>query len=134
MLKGRIREPAGRWTMSIIALLVAGFLSSFEAGGSCIDALHQLRTEERLEVVATEVLEDNVLAFTLSDGPRRAEKTAILICQRDVDGVDEDDPEIGDDIEPEVIEPSEAMGGAPDEPQDDTGGAIEPTEQEPVVE
>lgn len=111
--------------MSIIALLVAGFLSSFEAGGSCIDALHQLRTEERLDVVATEVLEDNVLAFTLSDGPRRAEKTAILICQRDVDAVDEDDA-IDDDLGPEIIEPSE--------PTDDTPSETGPTEEAPAIE
>ena len=81
--------------MSIILLVVAGFLSSFEAGDSCIDALHQLRTEERLHIVATEVLEDNVLAYTLSDSPRLAAKTAILICQRDLDAVeDEGDPDI----------------------------------------
>jgi hypothetical protein len=117
--------------MSIIALLVAGFLSSFEAGGSCIDALHQLRTEERLDIVATEVLEDNVLAFTLSDGPRRAEKTAILICQRDVDATDDaDDPQIGDDLDPEIIEPSDAA----DEPVEDIPAEIEPTEEGPVVE
>jgi len=110
--------------MSIIALLVAGFLSSFEAGGSCIDALHQLRTEERLDVVATEVLEDNVLAFTLSDGPRRAEKTAILICQREVDGVDDEaDSGIGDDLEPEIIEPT-----------DDTPSETGPTEEAPAIE
>jgi hypothetical protein len=116
--------------MSIITLLVAGFLSSFEPGGSCIDALHQLRTQERLEIVATEVLEDNVLAYTLSDSPRIALKTAILICQRDIDAVDgEDDPATGDDLEPEVIEPDDALGGGTGEPVDDTGGAIEPTEE-----
>lgn len=121
--------------MSIMLLLVAGFLSSFEPGEACIDALHQLRTEERLAIVATDVLEDNVVAYTLSDGPRRAEKTAILICQHDIDAArDEDDSGIGDDLEPEVIEPSGAMGGATAEPVDDTGGEIEPTQEEPVVE
>jgi hypothetical protein len=118
--------------MSIIALLVAGFLSSFEAGGSCIDALQQLRAVERLQVVSTDVLEDNVLAFTMSDSPRIGEKTAILICERDIEVADEDDPAIDDDLGPEVFEPSEAMGAT--EPQDDTAGAIEPTEQAPVVE
>ncbi len=111
--------------MSIIALLVAGFLSSFEAGGACIDALHQLRTEERLEIVATEVLEDNVLAFTLSDGPRRAEKTAILICQRDSDAVDDEDDAAIDDLEPEIIEPSDALNA----PVEDLPAEIEPIEE-----
>lgn len=91
--------------MSIILLLVAGVLSSFEADDSCIDALHQLRTEERLDIVSTEVLQDNVLAFTLSDGPRRAAKTAILICQLDIDATeDEDGAETGDDLGSEVPE------------------------------
>jgi len=45
--------------MSILLLLVAGFLSDFAEGDSCIDALHQLRTEQRMQIVATDVLEDN---------------------------------------------------------------------------
>jgi hypothetical protein len=97
--------------MSIILLLVAGVLSSFQPGDSCIDALHQLRSEERLDIVATDVLEDNVLAYTLSDGPRRGEKTAILICEREADAVDDGgDMDTGDDLAPEVIEPGEDMG------------------------
>jgi hypothetical protein len=121
--------------MSIKLHLVAGFLSSFEPGDACIDALHQLRTGERLAIVVTDVLEDNVVAYTLSDGPRRAEKNAILICQHDIAAVDdEDDSGIGDDLEPEVIEPNGAMDGATAEPVDDTVGEIEPTPEEPVVE
>jgi len=118
--------------MSIILLVVAGFLSSFEAGDSCIDALHQLRTEERLQIVATEVLEDNVLAYTLSDSPRLAEKTAILICQRDLDAAeDEGDPGIVDDGDfvdegTDDLAPIEETDGTTGEETDETG--------EPVVE
>jgi hypothetical protein len=107
--------------MSIILLLVAGFLSSFEAGDSCIDALHQLRAEERLDIVATDMLEDNVLAFTLSDGSRRGAKTAILICQRDIDATDEEDySATGDDFEPGVVEPGEDIGEDTDATDEET--------------
>jgi hypothetical protein len=128
--------------MSIILLLVGGLLSfeaadspSFETGASCIEALHLLRTEERLDIVSTEVLEDNVLAFTLTDGPRRAEKTAILICQRDLDAAeDEGDPGIVDDGD-FVDEGTDDL--APIEETDDTiGDETEETDEtgEPVVE
>jgi hypothetical protein len=125
--------------MSIILLVVAGFLSSFEAGDSCIDALHQLRTEERLQIVATEVLEDNVLAYTLSDSPRRAEKTAILICQRDIDAAeDEGDPDIVEDGD--IVDDGATDDLPPTEETDDTtGGETNETDAtdetgEPVVE
>jgi hypothetical protein len=118
--------------MSIILLVVAGFLSSFEAGDSCIDALHQLRTEERLHIVATEVLEDNVLAYTLSDSPRLAAKTAILICQRDLDAVeDEGDPAIVDDGDSMDDGATEDL--PPIEETDDSTGETDETE-EPLVE
>lgn len=104
--------------MSIILLLVGGILASPEAA-SCIEALHQLRSVERLEIVATDVLEDNVLAFTLSDSSRLAEKTAILLCQRDVAAEDEDDLASGDDLEPEVLEPSDDTGDATGDATDD---------------
>jgi hypothetical protein len=122
--------------MSIILLLVAGVLSSveagdapsFEPGASCIDALHHLRAEERLDIVSTDVLEDNVLAFTLSDGPRRGEKTAILICQHEV-AADDDGAETGD-LPPEIIEPGVDTG---DDTGDPTGDEII-DETETVVE
>jgi hypothetical protein len=106
--------------MLIIEILVGGFLSSFAAGDSCIDALHQLRSEERLQVVSTDVLEDNVLAFTLSDSPRIGEKTAILICQRAVDDGAED-PAI-------VDEPVDDAGVVDDAPIEETGEPIGETD------
>jgi hypothetical protein len=96
--------------MSIILLLVGAFVSCFETGESCIDALHQLRNVERLEIVATDVLEDSVLAFTLSDSPRVLDKTALLICQRDLDDVPEDDPDIVDEGEAPMDEPDDPTG------------------------
>jgi hypothetical protein len=103
--------------MSVVVLLVAGFLSDFAEGDSCIDALHQLRTEQRMQIVATDVLEDNVLAFTLGDSARLNEKTALLVCQRD----DADD-DAGDDVDEDlggtdgtIIEPLEPAGDLGDE-------------------
>lgn len=100
-------------TMLIAMLMVVGFASDYDVGDSCIDALDQLRAEGRMEVMATEVLEDNVLAFTLGDvseshGRRwhsrkwHGSKTAILVCERQADGVDDDpdgelDDPLGDD-------------------------------------
>ena len=104
--------------MSILVLLVAGFLSDFAEGDSCIDALHQLRTEHRMQVLATEVLEDNVLAFTLGDSPRLNEKTALLVCQRDVDADDDAGDDVDEDLEgtdDTIIEPLEPAGDPGDE-------------------
>jgi hypothetical protein len=105
--------------MSIVLLLVGGILTSFAPGQPCMDALHQLRTEERLDIVATDVLEDNVIAFTLSDGPRRAEKTALLVCERDLDTAeDEGDPDLADEAATDGLAP--------------TGDALEPTDDAPA--
>jgi hypothetical protein len=93
---------------------VAGIFSSIETD-SCIEALQQLRTEERLDVVGTDVLEENVLAFTLTDGPRRNAKTAILICQRD--GVD--DPDIVEDGETGDLAPIDETDDVPAEETED---------------
>lgn len=120
--------------MTIVLLVVAGLVSGFEPGDACIDALHQLRTEERLAIVASDVLEDNVVAYTLSDGPRRAEKTALLICQREVTALgDENDPASAEDLEPEVFEPIPAEGDGTGTP-DDPGVVPDSTEEQPVVQ
>jgi len=71
--------------MSIEMLMVLGLLTSFQPGDSCIDALHELRVMERMRIRSTDVLEDNVIAYTLTDGPRISSKTAILVCLRDVE-------------------------------------------------
>lgn len=120
--------------MSIILLLVGGLLSfeaadspRFETGASCIDALHHLRTVERLDIESTEVPKDDVFVYTLSDGPRRAEATAILICRLEIDaGDDEDDAETGDDLPPEIIEPGDTG--------DDTGDVTGDESEEALVE
>jgi hypothetical protein len=101
--------------MSIVLLLVAGLLNGAIETEDCIEALHQLRTVERLDIVATDVLEDNVIAYTLSDGPRTAAKTAILVCQREVDAVDDADG-AEDDLASEIIEPAGGSGEETDEP------------------
>lgn len=89
--------------MLIVLLMVAGFSSDYDVGDSCIAALDQLRAEGRMEVMATDVLEDNVLAFTLGDASEghgrrwhshrwQSSRTAILVCERAADDV-ADDPE-----------------------------------------
>jgi hypothetical protein len=110
--------------MSILLLLVAGFLSDFGEGDPCIDALHQLRTEQRMQIVATEVLEDNVLAFTLGDSPRLNEKTALLVCQRDVDDADAAGADVDEDLEgadDTIIEGTDDTLIEPMEPADNLG-------------
>jgi hypothetical protein len=113
--------------MVIILLLVAGLVSSFEPGDACIDALHQLRTQERMELVSTEVLEDNVIAYTLADSPRLPEKTAILVCEREVAAVDEeDDSDVVDDPEAEAPAPAdETDDGTDDAAVDDSESSDE---------
>jgi hypothetical protein len=102
--------------MLIAMLMVAGFSSDFDVGDSCIDALDQLRAEGRLEVMATDVLEDHVLAFTLGDvseghGRRwhsrkwHGSRTAILVCERPTDDLDDDpDGELGDPLEDDLVD------------------------------
>jgi hypothetical protein len=102
--------------MTIVLLLVGGILTSFAPGDACMDALHQLRTEERLDIVATDVLEDNVIAFTLDDGARRAEKTAFLVCERDPSGTpDESDEDVVDEPGTDPLAPVDDAQ-APGEP------------------
>jgi hypothetical protein len=102
--------------MSVLLLLVAGFVSNFGEGGACIDALQELRTGQRLQIVATDVLEDNVLAFTLSDSARINQKTALLVCQRDLEADDDVDEDLDgtDDTAVDPLQPA-------DEPGDDGG-------------
>jgi hypothetical protein len=101
--------------MSVLLLLMAGFVFDFSEGDPCIEVLNQLRTDQRLEIVATEVLEDNLLAFTLADSPRIKEKTALLVCQRDVDAGDDVDEDLeGTDTIPDPLEPA-------GDPGDDSG-------------
>lgn len=105
--------------MTVLLLLVAGFVSNFGEGDACIDALQEFRAEQRLEVVATDVLEDNVVAFTLADSARIKQKTALLVCQRDLDADDGDeDLEGTDDTTVDPLQPV-------DEPGDDTGDATD---------
>lgn len=101
-------------TMLIVVLMVAGFTSEYDTGDSCIDALDQLRAEGRMEVMATDVLEDNVLAFTLGDASERhgrrwhsrkwhGSRTAILVCERATDDVDDDpDGELDEPLEDDL--------------------------------
>lgn len=105
-------------TMLIVVLMVAGFTSEYDTGDSCIDALDQLRGEGRMEILATEVLEDNVLAFTLGDvsegrSRRRhrhshrwqSSSTAIIVCERATDDlVDDPDDELDDPIEDDLLD------------------------------
>jgi len=100
--------------MLILLLMAAGFVSSFQTGDACIDALHEMRETERMRIVSSEVLEDNVIAFTLADSSRIGEKTAILVCERDM----------GDDAAPQADPTAEAS--EPAETFDDTG--LEETE------
>jgi hypothetical protein len=86
--------------MTIVLLLVGGIVTCFLPGDACMETLHQLRTEERLDIVATDVLEDNVIAFTLDDGPRRAAKTAFLVCERDLDTAADDGADFVDGADP----------------------------------
>jgi len=81
---------------------------------SCIAALDQLRAEGRMEVMATDVIEDNVLAFTLGDvsegqGRRwhsrkwHSSRTAILVCERAADDlIDDPDGELDDPLEDDL--------------------------------
>lgn len=78
--------------MLVILLLLGGIASDLDyTGRDCIETLHELRTEARLDIVSTDVLEDNVMAFTLTDGPRRSAKTAFLVCERSLEEVDDSD-------------------------------------------
>lgn len=94
--------------MFVELLLALGLVSSFQPGDSCIDALHEMRVMERMGIVSTEVLEDNVIVYTLTDGPRISDKTAILVCRRDVEEDQvEDDSE--DDLEETPVEDLELL-------------------------
>jgi hypothetical protein len=93
--------------MLVELLLALGLVSSFQPGDSCIDALHEMRVMERMRIVSSEVLEDNVIAYTLTDGPRIADKTAILVCRRDVEEDLADDSE--DDLEEIPVEELELL-------------------------
>lgn len=86
--------------MLITLLLVLGFTSSFQEGDACLDALHEMRSAERMQIVSTEVLQPNVIAYTLADGPRAGKKTAIMVCERDVseEAVDEALEEMSADL------------------------------------
>ena len=65
--------------MSIVFLLLAGLsVADLEVGDPCEQALHLLLTQEKLEILASDVLEDRILVYTLGDGE---EKTAILGCR-----------------------------------------------------
>jgi hypothetical protein len=63
------------------------------------------------------VLEDNVLAFTLSDSPRINQKTALLVCQRDVDEGDDASDDVDEDLTDDTIE--EPIDDAGDDSGDD---------------
>jgi len=70
--------------MLVELLMVMGLVTSVQPGDPCIDALHGLRVTERMHIASTETLEDNVIAYTLTDSPRIGDKTAILICRREL--------------------------------------------------
>lgn len=97
-------------------------MSSFQPDDPCINALHAMRVEERLHIVSTERLEDNVIAYTLTDGPRITDKTAILVCRRDLDQEEvEEDPE-AEGLDETAVEELEALDPAADDSADDASG------------
>ena len=61
------------------SLLTPALFSTIQIGDPCVEALHALRNEAHMEIVATQTLQD-VLTYTLVDG---AKKTAILGCRLD---------------------------------------------------
>lgn len=107
--------------MIVELLLALGLVSSFQPGDSCIDALHEMRVMERLRIASTEVLEDNVIAFTLTDGPRISDKTAILVCRRIVEEAEVEDDGDAADLEEMAVDDVEMLDDATDDSAADTG-------------
>jgi hypothetical protein len=107
--------------MIVELLLALGLVSSFQPGDPCIDALHEMRVIERLRIVSTEVLEDNVIAFTLTDGPRISDKTAILVCRVVEEAQVEDDGDAAD-LEEMAVEDVETLDDATDGSAEDDPG------------
>jgi hypothetical protein len=69
------------FALVVFGLLVQGFDTQHTTGDSCIETLHDLRTEERMEIISVEVIEGGALAYTLIDQHhRKSDKTAILVC------------------------------------------------------
>jgi hypothetical protein len=63
----------------ILALFMGVSIAQIEFGDPCEEALHALLTEEKLELLESNVLERDILVYTFGSD----EKTAILGCRRD---------------------------------------------------
>ena len=65
--------------MSIFFLYLVGITApQFGVGDPCEQALHLLLTQERVAILASDVVERDTLVYTLGDGES---KTAILGCR-----------------------------------------------------
>ena len=68
-------------------VLVAGFLfPQVQAGTtSCVDVLHQLRSQHHLEVVSAETVHDeengDAIVYLLTEDGRLHKKTAEVVCR-----------------------------------------------------
>jgi len=119
--------------MLVEMLMVLGLMTSFQPGDSCIDALHEMRVMERMRIQSTDVLEDNAIAYTLTDGPRISSKTAILVCRRDVEEEDLDETGTDEAGAAEAGSDEDEMApedGDQEEDLEETDDEVEPLEED----